>query len=375
MVTFSDFYAAKNRSDDAYIDHCEKHIMGSHQKKVYEYCNLLKTLYINETDLEIKTLIEASIFSVREMFKREYAEYAKTTNDFNKKVKDTLRYTRTIKEFHIQHNAILNDDLYPQGILKATNKMNELKLNVTRHVAKSIGLHATYSYDAKTKIIADRSKRMLAEYSTLVKSKNKADRAKAEELREHIVVFNYDALNTMSDIYTNPTTNADGTKTADVRVTEGSTPSIINSLIQRRKNGDESTYSQNAEDLRRVQEGEGIQNDNNVELNELSREQCNLIHKQNTGREMESSKVEFADVPLDSQQAVNPGYTIADGQADKVVEDRIEQERLTYLRSERDRLAAEAQELRQAQQRAAMAARRAANRPAFINKIIDFFAN
>jgi hypothetical protein len=148
-------------------------IYNSIPETINQYCNFLKYLYISETDLKVKTVIEAAIFTVRETYKREYGDYFKTINTSAKKreIKIGLNSMNSyIQKFHKLNAMILNDDSYPQGILKSTNKIDEMKLNITRHTARRIGQHCNFSYDTKVNEIGERAEKMRREYDTLSKS-------------------------------------------------------------------------------------------------------------------------------------------------------------------------------------------------------------
>jgi hypothetical protein len=162
--------ASKNDLTDGAVSLTLATVYRAFPTRVKEYCSFLKTLYITETDLEVKAVIEASIFSVREMYKNEYTNYFKTisTKDVYNELRAGLgrKYSK-MKDFQELHSTIMNDDLYPHGILKSTNKISEMKCNVARYTARNIALHHNFTYEQKIALLGERAAQMKQEYQTL----------------------------------------------------------------------------------------------------------------------------------------------------------------------------------------------------------------
>jgi hypothetical protein len=125
-----------------------------------------------------------------------------------------------------------------------------------------------------------------------------------------------------------------------------------------------SGYTQSEEELQRIRNGEGIQNDNNVELSEFSREQCHIAHEHLTGKKIADDKIGLATVPVESQVPINPDYSETDAQADAALfSEQAESVRAIELQDRR--IIAREQKI----------ARGIATVNRAVQKVIDFFTN
>jgi hypothetical protein len=182
--------------------------------------------------------------------------------------------------------------------------------------------------------------------------------------------FHNEANEAMSAIYTAGTVDSNRVLTVEVRTDENSLPNTLAKLVHARGEGSEDGFAQNAEDFRRLQPGEGVQNDSAIEFNEQSREQHHAAHEQRTGKKIASDKIEFATSTLDSQAPINPkdGDTSDDDYRRSIVEEetKLDTERRTSIDAVNaaDRRIIEEEEA---------AARRSSKIRRTINRVIDFF--
>jgi hypothetical protein len=265
------YHAEANKLGDNAITCCAMQILYNTAVGAFGYCNYLNTLYVAEPDLEVRAALEMAIFSVREAYKTENYKFLHLV----KKVGFSEEHE---KELITTAKIFLNDDLYPQGLLKSANKLDEARRSVNKFKAKTLMAHPNFTYHEKLEILNRRrdefsaQQKNLAKFS-LFKRKERADRIKLLEVQKK--EFREEGFKMLDEIYTDTTV-------AQIRTDEGSLPVLFGRThytITKGRDRDENYY-------KRLQPKEGLHNDPYTDLFEHNMQRAYDVHKQNTGEDL-----------------------------------------------------------------------------------------
>jgi hypothetical protein len=248
----------------------------------YDYCRLLRTLYVYESDLEVKANIETAILAVREVFKTEIYKHA---NEIKNIVRDMPNANVNIQKFLSVAKEMLNDDAFPQGMLKDAEKIDEVKRNTHSYKGRIIAAHPNLSFQEKMVVVRRRLNEMKAEQVQYSKGsyftrKSRAAKVQLLEQQKNDFVKENDLM--INQIYAlEPGQN--GVYELRARTNQNSLPVLLGKTHESETNDNQGRSD---EYYRRLQPGEGIHNDADSDAFDYNVQHAHAISKKKTGKNL-----------------------------------------------------------------------------------------
>jgi hypothetical protein len=115
-------------------------------KNVKHFRDVVSYLYVNETDLNIKAQLEASIVTMQETAKL-------TLNPKNTFAFKQNKNLETLNSMQAIYTDLVDETKQPQAILKENNALRIAKMNAQRNFLETVCLNETIENSSKIKIV------------------------------------------------------------------------------------------------------------------------------------------------------------------------------------------------------------------------------